>query len=403
MNDLKIDIDLLTGEKPLPDPGPANGQGSMPFEGNQAADETSSKGAGNVTNGQKQPENEYVTKFKASILDQGKEYPAPEAAINIIQQNNTIPLLTLKSFSLWQGKQKSKKTTILALAVATYITENSGSIDRRFDTYLKAAFTGKVLVIDTEQGESYAARTMKLILKLADLTTSPNLIYCDLREFTPQERRKIISAAIESTSDVRLVIIDGLVDLLDDFMDARDGHNAMTEILCLCSKFNIHIAGVLHQNKADKNARAHIGTIASQKCEIEISTEVDPDDRNQSLVTCVNSRGLPFDQFAIRWDRGSLPRINNEWHVSDAATQKASRNYVQSSLAALRIFKPLSSLTYTEAIEAIMADVKKSEATAKRLLKEFLTWGFINKGDDGKYRINPVSEVRDHEGSKEGS
>ena len=185
-------------------------------------------------------------------------------------------------------------------------------------------------------------------------------------------------------------------------MEARDGHNAMIEILCLCSKFNIHIAGVLHQNKADKNARAHIGTIAAQKCEIEISTEVDPDDKSQSIVTCVNSRGLPFDQFAIRWDRGSLPRINNDWRQSDAADQKASKTYLQSSLAAVRIFKPLTSFTHSEALKAIMLDTKKSESTAKRLLKEFLSWGFVVKGDDGKYRVSLAGGGQGSEGSNGG-
>ena len=132
---------------------------------------------------QQEPTNEYLEKFRQSILDQKKEYPDPEPVINFIQRGETMPLLTLKSFSLWQGKQKSKKTTILAIAVAAFIADYNRIVNNE-GTFMQAALKGVVLVIDTEQGQSYAARTMKLILRLADLVTSPNLIYSDLREHT---------------------------------------------------------------------------------------------------------------------------------------------------------------------------------------------------------------------------
>jgi hypothetical protein len=62
------------------------------------------------------PDN-YQDKFFKSILDQTKEYSLPVPVISISQNGDTLPLLTRKSLSLWEGKQKSKKTTVLALAV----------------------------------------------------------------------------------------------------------------------------------------------------------------------------------------------------------------------------------------------------------------------------------------------
>jgi hypothetical protein len=339
--------------------------------------------------------NDYAALFRKSVLDQGKEYPLPVPVITINQNSNSIPFLTLKSFSLWQGKQKSKKTTALALAVAAFIKHQHTPADGLF----QGAMSGTVLFFDNEQGESYAARTMKLILKLADVETTPHLIYCDLREFAPAERMKIIQAGIESTPDVRRVVIDGLVDLLTDFMEASEGHLTTTEILKLCSRYDIHVAGVLHQNKNDKNARAHIGTISSQKCEIEISTEVDPDDRNQSFVVCVNSRGLPFEQFAIRWDKGSLPRVNDEWNAVIAKDVKSVKNYELGREAVEAIFKPFTALSFAESIKQIMNVTRKSESAAKRYLKDYLGWEFIEKGTDGNYRRKMPEGSRVHEGS----
>ncbi len=328
--------------------------------------------------------NIYLEYFQQSILDQTKNYPLPVPVISIRQNAETIPFLTLKSFSLWQGKQKSKKTTALALAVAAFIRGSAFINDQVF----VGEMDGVILFIDTEQGESYAARTMRLILSLADVQTSSKLIYCDLRSYSPADRMKIIKAGIETTPSIKIVVIDGIVDLLTDFMDAGEGHLTTTDILTLCSNYDIHIAGVLHQNKNDKNARAHIGTIASQKCEVEISTEVDNDDRSQSIVSCVNSRGIPFEPFAIRWDKGSLPCVSAGWNQSNATDIKSNKKLERSKEIAQSVFKPLTALTQTQAIDEVIACTMQSESTAKRLLKEWKIRKIIILGEDKHYRIN---------------
>lgn len=329
-------------------------------------------------------QSEFIEKFRKSILDQKHEYPLPEAVIQLHQKGEKIPLLTKKSYSLWQGKQKSKKTTLLAICIAAYIRGTSPVEDIDFECTLP----GAVLFFDTEQGESYAARTMRLILKIAGLETSPNLIYCDLREYSPLERMNIMEAGIKDTPGVKMVVVDGVVDLMVDFMDAGEGHACITHLVKLCSVYDIHVAGVLHQNKNDKNARAHVGTISSQKCEMEIATEVDPDDRTQSIVSCVNSRGLPFAPFAIRWDKGCLPMICQDWAPSGGQEKKTVRKVEDTRTIAASVFKPLAALSHTDAIRAIMTATFKSESTAKRFLTDLLGWEMVKKGDDGLYRLN---------------
>lgn len=337
-------------------------------------------------------------RFLKSVMDQKKDYPLPVPLVKLFNGDLETPLITLKSFSLWQGKQKSKKTTLLAMVIASFITGSRSNDKIRFE----CAMEGVVLVFDNEQGESYAARTMKLILKLAGLETSVRLVYCDLREYSPADRMKIIEAGIQNTPNVRLVIIDGLVDLLTDFMDAAEGHMSITNIIKLCSTYDIHVAGVLHQNKADKNARAHVGTISSQKCEIEISTEVDPNDSTQSLVECVNSRGMPFEKFAIKWEKGSLPVIVQDWSTGTMAEEKAAKNRDEIETMAKSVFKPLAAVRQADAVEGLMNISMKSESTAKRHLRNLLIWGIVEKGPDGLYRIN-IKGSRVHEGSNEGS
>lgn len=338
----------------------------------------------------------HYEKFLRSVMDQKKDYPLPIPIANLKQKGVEIPVLTQKSFSLWQGKQKSKKTTVLALMIASLISNRQDD-----EIGFTGLLDGVVVFFDTEQGESYAARTMKLILKLAGLEYSDKLIYCDLREFSPAERTHIIEAGITNTPNVKLVVIDGLVDLLTDFMDAGQGHVSITEILKWCSQFDIHIAGVLHQNKNDKNARAHVGTISSQKCEVEISTEVDPDDRSQSLVTCVNSRGIPFEPFAIRWEKGSLPCINQEWNKSIKTDLKIERDIENKKDLAANAFKPFVALQHKDAVDSIIKTSGVGLTTAKTRLKELVALEFVLKGADDLYRLN-IDKVKGQSGSNPG-
>ncbi|MFC4213470.1 hypothetical protein ACFOWA_19915 [Pedobacter lithocola] len=276
------------------------------------------------------PEQEFdaLAAFGKSILDQKRDYPLPQPLMHFVQNGKIFPHRTKKSFSLQQGKQKSKKTTELAMEVAAYI--NNYPVNEGETIYFECVEPGVVLFFDNEQGESYAARTMKLILALANLKESDRLIYCDLREFRPKERKKVIAAGVKSTPNVKWVIVDGIVDVMDDFMSAEEGHLVITDLLKLSSQHDIHVTGVLHQNKgASKEARAHVGSIAGQKCEMEIMVERDTENKNLSVVSAKETRGLPFEDFAIIWEEGALPRIVQDWSASNSNNTGSLRQMVK--------------------------------------------------------------------------
>ena len=265
---------------------------------------------GEKTKGSPNTPKDYLAMLKSSVLDQAKDYPDPVAVINLVQNNDIIPLLTLKSYSLWQGKQKSKKTTVLAMAMAAYISPYTSKNAIRFERSQEA---GKVLFIDTEQGQSFAARTMKMILQIAGVERSDNIIYCDFREFSTGDRIKMIHAGLANIEGIKIIVVDGVVDVMGDFQDAKEGHIVITDLLNICSKYNVHVAGVLHQNKTDDNARSYVGLISSQKCEMEIACKKDSQNNLQSIVECKESRNWHFEPFAIRRERDHLPYIVQDY------------------------------------------------------------------------------------------
>lgn len=335
----------------------------------------------NTSRSKKEPK-DLLRQYQSSILIQNDHYPDPEYVLNLVQNDVTIPLLSLKSYSLWQGKQKSRKSTLLAMAIASYILSNKSNDRIKFE---RAGDLGRVLFIDTEQGRSFAARTMKLILDLAMVESCENLIYCDFREFTAQDRRKMIHAALAYEKGIKIVVIDGIVDMMDDFQDAKEGHEVITELLSICSKHNVHVAGVLHQNKTDENARSYIGLLSSQKCEVEISCKKDSKDRLRSLVECKEHRNWHFESFAIKREKDELPiivqgDIENNGNVPSGVKNKkklfgcSSLSLEQHKIIAQNIFKDKSVLNNGQLKIQITEQLRQYEEITDVTARKFVEY-----------------------------
>jgi hypothetical protein len=338
--------------------------------------------------------------FNRSIMDQAKDYPPPAPLMYLVQYGEKFPHRTKKSFSLQQGKQKSKKTTELAMEVAAYINP----VPCGDNIFFECVEPGVVLFFDCEQGESYAARTMKLILKLANLTISDKLIYCDLRILTPKERMSAIEAGIEATQGIKWVIIDGIVDVMNDFMSAEEGHLVITNLLTLCSKYDIHVTGVLHQNKGiSKDARAHVGSIAGQKCEVEVMVERSNDDPTVSMVSAKEHRGLPFEDFAIKWEKGGLPHIVQGVIITKTEAKRQENDWTTTEpnilfSVVLEVFSHGESFGYSKLLPQMKIAYKK--ITGKHIgdnkMKDIITYcrnnfWLIQSGDKQPYTIGTYS------------
>jgi hypothetical protein len=69
----------------------------------------------------------------------------------------------------------------------------------------------------------------------------------------------------------------------------------------------IHI--ILHQNKADENARGHIGTELNNKAETVLEVAKDKMNSNISTVHAVYIRAMDFEPFAFRINEDALSEL----------------------------------------------------------------------------------------------
>ena len=245
---------------------------------------------------------EAVVLWQTSRLSLSKTY---EKAPEILKVHNSV-IGTLGNFSASIGKAKSKKTFNVSAIVAAALTNG---IVLQYAAALPED-KRKILYVDTEQSPYHCLKVARRILRMAGLPTdrdNENLEFLALRKHTPEERIAIVEQAIYRTDNIGLVVIDGIRDMVYDI-------NSPSEATCIISKLmqwtderQIHIHTILHQNKADENARGHIGTELNNKAETVLQITKSTQDGNISEVKAMHIRDREFDPFAFRINDSALP------------------------------------------------------------------------------------------------
>lgn len=237
--------------------------------------------------------NELIEKYKINPLTEINE-PPTYCLIN------NRPSLTAGNFSLIYGKKKAGKTFLLGGVIASTI---NNSIQLGAIKGCLPKDKNVILYFDTEQSLYHASRSVNRICSLISDPNPSNLSAYNLRPITPKERLVFIETVITMTPNVCIVAIDGIRDLLSTGINDEQAATELTsKFLKWSYDLNIHIVLLLHQNKGDEHARGHIGSEVVNKAETTISvTKVDKS--NIFKVVCEDSRDIPFDDFALQYQK----------------------------------------------------------------------------------------------------
>jgi|ERR1035437_946666 5S rRNA maturation endonuclease (ribonuclease M5) len=237
-------------------------------------------------------------KLKAKLrIDPTIDIGEPPACCYI----NGIPL-TFGEISLWDGKKKSGKTFLIGATVAAMIA-NKMMIDKIKGNL--PPVRNVVLYFDTEQSSYHANRSIKRICKLIG-NVPLNLIAFGLRPLNAEERLSFIEKTIRQTENLAVVVVDGVRDLLSKGInDEPEATKVVSLFLKWTGDYNIHMPVILHQNKADNNARGHIGSELGNKAEAIITITKDKKS-DLFLVSCEDSKDKNFDDFAFTVDESGI-------------------------------------------------------------------------------------------------
>ena len=137
--------------------------------------------------------------------------------------------------------------------------------------------------------------------------TSNYSCYC-LRPFNSEERIDLIEEAIYSTKNLKLVIIDGIADLIIGYNNEDEAIKVISKFMKWTAERNIHIITVVHQNKGDNNAKGHLGSLILQKAETVLSIEKDGE---ISTAKPTHSRGIDIEPISFTINEHGLPKITD--------------------------------------------------------------------------------------------
>lgn len=202
--------------------------------------------------------------------------------------DNYISIFTIGNISCIKGKAKSRKTFASTLLISACLYKNS------LKNLLYSRIQGYCLLFDTEQSNFHVYKTIQRISGIRnDNFQDINFFAFSLRQYEPILRIKLIEHCLYNLNNrISYVVIDGIRDLVYDINDQREAIEIVTKLMKWSKELNCHITVILHENKADGNARGHIGTEIQNKCETVLSVSKDG---NYSIIRSELTRGQEFE------------------------------------------------------------------------------------------------------------
>jgi hypothetical protein len=198
------------------------------------------------------------------------------------------------------GAAKSKKT-FLCTALIGAMLRPSGTA-----SFGITPSQSLVLWVDTEQSASHAQRVIKRIHRMANQPEDQpydKLVTLTLREVEPKERFAILRDAIAYYKP-RLVVVDGIADLMYNSNCIEESDAVVGEMMALSTEYNCHIMNVLHTNPNSDKARGHIGSTLQRKAETMIYVRKVGE---RSVVEPQFCRNEEFAPFAFHINEEGLP------------------------------------------------------------------------------------------------
>jgi RecA-family ATPase len=247
------------------------------------------------------PENKHITPLDQRRICPSDNIEKAQGLFYMKAEYEMAEVMTKGNISALVGRAKGRKSYFIKLLIASM----KGYRDDQFMSSVK----GKVVLFDTEQAKYHIWKATKQIEQM--LGRWPvDLEVFGLRPDTTVDRMNLIESYIYQ-QEPEIVFIDGIRDLVTDINDATQATEIVGKLMRWSYEKDCHICCVLHQNKADENARGHIGTELVNKSETVISINKVFGDTMFSEVKSLFTRGHEIKDFFFSIE-GSIPVVKHD-------------------------------------------------------------------------------------------
>jgi len=312
---------------------------------------------------------ETMTMLKSCEID----FNNPPAKAEEVISAGDVPLGTQGNILCITGGEGTGKSNYVAALIAGSIIKDSRNIDT-LGVNVRDNSDGKaVLLYDTEQSEVQLFKNVSNLLKRAKLNEKPE----ELRAFslTGMSRKERLQAIVQSMDKyhyeyegIRLVVIDGIADLVLSANDEAESIRIVDELYRLAGIYRTCIVSVLHYVPNGLKLRGHLGSELQRKAAAIVSIELDSEP-SVSVVKALKVRdGSPLDvplmQFS--WDK----ELGMHIYIGEKPREeKEKRKEKELATVAREIFGVQKHLTYIDLCDRIQQTMDVKERTAKSYIK----------------------------------
>jgi len=312
---------------------------------------------------------ETMTMLKSCEID----FNNPPAKAEEVISAGDVPLGTQGNILCITGGEGTGKSNYVAALIAGSIIKDNRIIDTLGVNVRDNSNNKAVLLYDTEQSEVQLFKNVSNLLKRAKLNEKPE----ELRAFslTGMSRKERLQAIVQSMDKyhyeyegIRLVVIDGIADLVSSANDEVESIRIMDELYRLAGIYRTCIVCVLHYVPNGLKLRGHLGSELQRKAAAILSIELDTEP-SISVVKALKVRdGSPLDvplmQFA--WDKEMGMHI---YIGEKPREEKEKRKEKELATVAREIFTSKKHLTYIDLCDRIQQIMDVKERTAKSYIK----------------------------------
>lgn len=316
----------------------------------------------------------------------------PEELPGVLKLGGTTILTHQNTGALIANPGAGKSSAIEAIA-ASFLNPAVDNLGFEVDP----ACAG-IIVVDNERTNADVWNSFSRVCRRAGIEPGEdmtNVKIAGLRSVARlPERMRVIHHLLDN-NPCGLLLLDGAGDLVLDTNDLAQAIECRIWLRELTVKYNLSIFVTLHPNPGSEKPRGHQGSEICREAESVLLAK--PFDGDTKIITSDfehgKNRNNPKLTTAYRWSDENRMFLSVEYE--DAVASKSSaqdqKRRANSKALAASILAGQKALKHADFVGSIMDKSSCKESSAKTRIREMTSWGYVQKGEDDRYRLNSSS------------
>lgn len=226
---------------------------------------------------------------KSTAAQKAKIEARPQKKSLLFIKHNGVEYELLKrgGIGLLCGVAKGGKSQVSGAIASAFLAHNKPEINLGFSCSVGKE-SGRVLYLDTEQCEEDAYEHIDSICGRAGVKFDDEKLSYHQIIFLDNATKLSLLRYELLKGDVKVAIIDGAAEFIDDVNNLSECKKLVTELLKIAHETGVPIICVVHENQkgfSGRGARGHLGSELERKCSFCATVErnVDTDETNTSF------------------------------------------------------------------------------------------------------------------------